>query len=595
MKRLDLKVGFSCNNNCRFCVQAHKRNLGDRTTEELKGEMDGGRGTGCEGIVFTGGEPTIRKDIIELVKYAKGIGYRVIQLQSNGRMFSYMDFVKKLIRAGVNEFSPALHGHIPEIHDYLTRSAGAYDQVVQGIRNLRELDQYILTNSVINKFNYKHLPELAQLFVSLKVNQFQLAFIHAIGNALENFDSMVPRKSDVEPYVHRALDIGIWAGKDVMVEAYPFCFMRGYEKYCAERFMPSTEIRYSDLFVEDFERERKKSGKKKFPQCKLCKFDLICEGPWKEYPEKFGDSEFKPVLGKKIKNLLEMLKTPPAKKRVYVFSNGCIPSSLEGKKIESFFIKNGWGISKDHRDSELIVFNACGYTGLKIKESVKILKKLKKEKKAGAEMVATGCLPKINKEAMRPVFGGKIIDITEFGKTFNSKIEIDNLHVSDCLVGELGLAKHDVYHIIPSMGCLVKCSYCAIKKARVSVRSKPVNEIVKEFRKAIKCGYKKITLMCDDLGAYGMDISTNFIELLKAIISSESQDLEYGLFLCRINARWLINYFEEFKKLLKTNKIISVHIPIQSGSDRILKLMARGYAIEEVKKCLRKLKREFSS
>ncbi len=306
MKRLDLKTGFSCNNNCKFCVQAHKRHLGDRTTEELKMEMDKGRENECEGIVFTGGEPTIRNDIIEIVKYAKDVGYRVIQIQSNGRMFSYMGLVKKLIKAGVNEFSPALHGHTSEIHDYLTRSPGAFNQIVQGIRNLRELDQYILTNSVINKVNYKYLPELAERFAFLKVNQFQLAFIHAIGNAWENFDSMVPRKSDVMPYVHNALDIGIRAGVDVMVEAYPFCFMKGYEKYCAERFMPSTEVRYADLYVENFEKDRKASGKKKFPQCKKCKFDLICEGPWKEYPEKFGDSEFKPVNGKKIKAIEEI-------------------------------------------------------------------------------------------------------------------------------------------------------------------------------------------------------------------------------------------------------------------------------------------------
>lgn len=307
MKRLDLKVGFSCNNNCLFCVQAHRRNLGDRTSEELKKEIERSREKGCEGIVFTGGEPTVRKDILELVKYARDSGYRSIQLQSNGRMFSYMDFVKNAIKAGANEFSPALHGHCPEIHDSLTRSPGAFNQVVQGIRNMRELDQYILTNSVVNKVNYSFLPELARLFVSLRVDQFQLAFIHAIGNAQENFDSMVPRKSDIEPYIHRALDIGIEAGVDVMVEAYPFCFMQGYEKYCAERFMPATEVKYPDLCVEDFEKDRKESGKKKFPQCRKCRFDFVCEGPWKEYPERFGDSEFRPVKGKKIRNL-EKLK-----------------------------------------------------------------------------------------------------------------------------------------------------------------------------------------------------------------------------------------------------------------------------------------------
>ncbi len=146
-----------------------------------------------------------------------------------------------------------------------------------------------------------HLPELAELLVSLKVDQFQLAFVHAIGNAWDNFDAIVPKKSEVEPFVHQALDIGIKAGVEMMVEAYPFCFMRGYEEYCAERFMPATQIRYPDLFIEDFEKDRKEGGKKKFPQCKKCRFDLICEGPWREYAERFGGSEFRPIKGTKIK------------------------------------------------------------------------------------------------------------------------------------------------------------------------------------------------------------------------------------------------------------------------------------------------------
>jgi MoaA/NifB/PqqE/SkfB family radical SAM enzyme len=301
-KRLDLKVGFSCNNNCMFCVQAHKKHLGDRSTSDLKEEMDRGIKTGCQGIVFTGGEPTIRKDILELVRYAKAAGFSTIQLQSNGRMFSYAGFVKKAISAGVNEFSPALHGHTAAIHDFLTKSPGAYDQVILGIKNLKNRGQYVLTNSVINKVNYRYLPQLAELLVSLGVDQFQLAFVHAIGNARDNFDAIVPKKSEVQPFVHKALDVGIKAGVGLMVEAYPFCFMRGYEKYCAERFMPSTEIRYPDLFVEDFERDRKQSGKKKFPQCARCRFDPVCEGPWKEYAEKFGGGEFAPVTGKKIRS-----------------------------------------------------------------------------------------------------------------------------------------------------------------------------------------------------------------------------------------------------------------------------------------------------
>ena len=299
VERLDLKVGFKCNNNCIFCAQAHRRYLGDQTTEKLKQDLQAAYDEGIREVVFTGGEPTIRPDIFELVLFARDLGYELIQIQTNGRMLSYKKFCEKLIAAGATEFSPAIHGHIPEIHDAQTRSPGSFKQTVQGVKNLRDLDQYILGNSVITKFNYRYLPELAQLWIDLGADQFQLAFVHAVGNAQKYFDQVVPKKSLVAPFVHKAIDIAEKHGMRMMVEAFPFCFMKGYEKYCSELYIPKAEVRDAEGVV-DFDAWKKETGKRKFPQCKDCKFDLICEGPWREYPERFGSSEFIPVKGKKI-------------------------------------------------------------------------------------------------------------------------------------------------------------------------------------------------------------------------------------------------------------------------------------------------------
>src|SRR4030043_1381590 len=127
-KRLDLKVGFTCNNNCIFCAQAHKKKLVDRTTEELKLDLANSLQNGCTEVVFTGGEPTIRKDIFELVSFAKAIGYELIQLQTNARMLSYENVLEKLIKSGVTEFSPALHGHNLETHEVQTKAVGSFHQ-----------------------------------------------------------------------------------------------------------------------------------------------------------------------------------------------------------------------------------------------------------------------------------------------------------------------------------------------------------------------------------------------------------------------------------------------------------------------------------
>ncbi len=299
MRRIDIKVGFQCNNHCRFCVQGNKREkYPDKTTEEIKKILKKSKRR-AEGVVFTGGEPTFRaKELLIWVEYAKALGYRSIQIQTNGRMFNYLDYCKALINAGVTEFGPALHASNSKIHDYSTRAPGSWRQTTQGIKNLKSLGQHILTNTVITKLNYKDLPNLAKLFVKLKVDQFQFAFMHInqiIANDPKLIEEIVPRKSEVMPYVKKGLQIGIDAGLKVMTEAIPYCFMEGYEEYIAERVIPESDVFDADFQVKDYNKYRKAKGKALGPNCDKCKYYKICEGPWKEYPQIFDWGEFKPI------------------------------------------------------------------------------------------------------------------------------------------------------------------------------------------------------------------------------------------------------------------------------------------------------------
>lgn len=278
-ERVDIKTGWNCNNRCLFCVQGDKRSLyGNKTTEEVKKLLEEAA-TDADSIVFTGGEVTIRKDLPELVRYARELGFKSIQIQTNGRMLAYRQLCEDLIEAGANEFSPALHGHTPELHDYLTNGKGSFVQTVKAIRNLKELDQLVITNSVITRSNYRHLPELAALLVSLGVDQYQFAFVHPLGTAAENFTSIVPRMSEIEPFVKRGLDVGIRAQRRVMTEAIPYCFMEGYEVYVAERVIPRTKIMEGHLTIADYTEHRLTEGKAKGPRCRECAFNAMCEGP----------------------------------------------------------------------------------------------------------------------------------------------------------------------------------------------------------------------------------------------------------------------------------------------------------------------------
>ncbi|MDD5585123.1 MAG: radical SAM protein [Candidatus Omnitrophica bacterium] len=299
LKRAVVVVGFACNNNCRFCVTAGKRVFGDKGTIQVKGEIEDAFAKGAREIVLTGGECTIRGDIIDIVSFARERGFLIIQVQTNGRSFSDVEFCKRIIRAGMNEFAPALHGHTAELHDFLTRRKGSFRQTVLGINNIRKLTKSrlnILTNTVITKYNYRFLPEIASLLIKLRVHQYQFAFVHAMGNALKNFKQVVPRKTDVMPYVKEGLDKGLKMNVRVMAEAIPLCLMQGFEQCVSEFRMPSTDIWEKGYKVNNFEFVRKYEAKTRFGQCKRCIRFSVCEGPWKEYPQFYGSKEFKPIL-----------------------------------------------------------------------------------------------------------------------------------------------------------------------------------------------------------------------------------------------------------------------------------------------------------
>ncbi len=300
MKRVDVKIGFSCNNRCVFCIQGDKRfREPDLPFEEIKRRLEKGKKDGAESVVFTGGEPTFRPEmLLDLVRHAGNLGYVKIQIQSNGRMFSYPKYCRDLIKAGANEFSPAIHGSCAKVHDSLTMVPGSWEQTVRGIMNLKELGQYVMTNSVVVKGNFKDIPNLAKLLVKLNVDQFQFAFVHIneiIAADSKLIDKVVPRISEVAPYIQKGVKVGIDSGIKVMTEAVPYCFMQGYEGCIAENIIPEAHVFDGKLEIKDYTKYRWDKGKARGPQCEDCIHFGVCEGPWREYPEIFGWDEFIPV------------------------------------------------------------------------------------------------------------------------------------------------------------------------------------------------------------------------------------------------------------------------------------------------------------
>lgn len=294
-KRADVKVGFACNNRCLFCAQGHKREgCAHVPFDELRARMTEGRRTSDE-LVLTGGEPTIHPRIVELVSEARAMGYKQIQVQTNGRRLAYDTFVDSLVEAGATEFSPALHGPTADIHDRLTRAPGSFRQTVAGIRNVRKRGLPIVTNSVVVRENVRYLPALTEVLGQLGVGQAQLAFVHPVGTAFELFDAVVPRLSEVVGPIRLSKNVAARYGMRLVTEAVPLCFLPGMQELAVEDMIPDTTVIDLDGQPFDYSAWRPAEGKAHGPPCEGCKVRHRCEGPWREYPDRYGWDEFRPL------------------------------------------------------------------------------------------------------------------------------------------------------------------------------------------------------------------------------------------------------------------------------------------------------------
>jgi len=312
-------------------------------------------------------------------------------------------------------------------------------------------------------------------------------------------------------------------------------------------------------------------------------------------------------------------------KSVFLYSNGCLENIIDLNLYGNIFSQNGWLITEDIKKADLILCSTCATNRVKEMYALSQIRRFRRKKKKGAELVVCGCLPDILPGRLKQVFNGRVFGPRKIEQLY-SILGVDkpllpasqNTIFSAC-IGDLNypnkiknffgfLKKHnfplphylerrfsgiedpDMFYIRAGIGCLGNCSYCGIKKAKGDLISKPAEEIIKEFEAGLSLGYKRFVLSGDDLGCYGQDINCDLPKLLQGILNHKG---EYEIAIRFIEPLWLIKYYPELRQFFKTNKIFSFCAPIQSGSNRILKLMNRHYMIEETMKCLKEIRRDF--
>lgn len=138
---LTIETGLSCNQRCAHCPQPPLRSrfgaaVGDLSTDDIQARIVRGLADGAVEVAFTGGEPTIRKDIADLVAFARSRGAARVSLTTNARMFAYPEFCARLLDAGLGGISVSLHGPDPDTHEALTCVPGSFRQTVAGVATL---------------------------------------------------------------------------------------------------------------------------------------------------------------------------------------------------------------------------------------------------------------------------------------------------------------------------------------------------------------------------------------------------------------------------------------------------------------------------
>lgn len=301
-QKLVLFTGFSCNSHCHFCIDLNKRDLPDKSTRQIVEEMVQAKAAGVEYLEMIGGETTIRRDFIPLVKTAKKLGFKDIVVVTNGRMLAYPDFAKETVAAGVTDLVFSIHGHDAKLHDELTYAEGSFVDLLKGIENVRKEGlERIFGNCTVIKQNMRHLPDIARLFLSQKIHHVEFIFVDpTYGGAYTNFHGLVPKISEAAPFMREALKIGREGGTTDFVARYvPLChFPDDLEQISEIREVATFRTRHwaPDFKNDDVGAGRVVAGRSKPEKCKGCSLYGQCEGIWNEYLKRVGDDELKPLV-----------------------------------------------------------------------------------------------------------------------------------------------------------------------------------------------------------------------------------------------------------------------------------------------------------
>lgn len=317
---------------------------------------------------------------------------------------------------------------------------------------------------------------------------------------------------------------------------------------------------------------------------------------------------------------------------IFMQTNGCPRRQADASRLMHYFTVNGCKMVNKPRLADYIIFVSCSVVKSVGKASWKAIGEFKRYK---GKLIVLGCLPGVDLKFDQR-FKGRYLATKDLNRidTFFDKFKFKFSDVPDTgfvhpattdltRVGTLNIRKvltkfsrrddffrqrlnpflkginkenertalsKKVVYLRISHGCVENCSFCGITRAIGRLKSKPVKDLAAEYRKFLAKGFRRFIILADNTGAYGLDIGSTFEELLESLLIA-SKNFRVQWHLEQMHPRWMLRYKTLVTKLVKTKKIRKISCSIQSGSNRILKLMNRGHTIEEITTILLQLRK----
>lgn len=275
------------------------------------------------------------------------------------------------------------------------------------------------------------------------------------------------------------------------------------------------------------------------------------------------------------------------KKRVYIETYGCSANKSDTEIMMGILTEAGFEIVNSIEISDIAIINTCI---VKTPTAKRMERRIKEIYNSGKPLIVAGCMAKAERERIEK-FAPKASMITPDAidrivdaviRTINGeRVIVDSEKKEKVLLPTIPLNK--IISIVQiSSGCLSACTFCETRIAKGILKSYRPSSIIERIKKDVKNGFKEFWITSQDNGCYGFDIGTNLAELLGAIVKID------GNFFVRVgmmNPVHLIRrkeLLESLVQIFKNEKIFKfLHLPIQSGSNKVLKDMNRGHSVEE--------------